>query len=445
MITPRRRTARHLAFIPLIALLAVACGPDSNGPSGLTSPGLLANRSGGGGSSSGPSLRTESSFALLGGPAVTCKGSTIPVTVTGDVGAGSPGGAVTLTQCTVTGAVHRGDAAAAQAYNDFLLDYIDFAGVACPTGAAHNLTGTLASVTLTPGVYCLDPTAKTGVLTLDAQGDANAVWILKTEIGALTGTNFSVNLINGAQACNVFWWVQAGSTMTWNTAQTTTNFVGTILAGAAITFTGVTSAPGSFVGRAWAKAAVTMTDMNVTNSCGAGGPGPGPRECKQDRVTGGGFIELPSSDKKHSSPKGTFSVSGGIRNGAFKGQLEYDDHRRDGIKVKGTGVTQYLVVDAVTRHIEGTAKVDGVRGFTYKVDVADNGEGRRDPDDKFAIWIYNAAGALVYSASGSVRGGNIQLHDGRGGRCDKDDDDDNDGNGDNGHGDDGHGEGGHGS
>ena len=42
-----------------------------------------------------------------------------------------------------------------------------------------------------PGVYCVDAVAKTGTLTLDANGDANAVWIFLVD-GALTGTNFNV-------------------------------------------------------------------------------------------------------------------------------------------------------------------------------------------------------------------------------------------------------------
>ncbi len=92
------------------------------------------------------------------------------------------------------------------------------------------------------------------MLTLDARGNPNAVWIFK--IGAaLTGTGFSVVMANGGQACNVFWAPAADVTMT------TSAFSGNILAGGAtgsITMTG-----GTLTGRALAGSAITMTGANV--------------------------------------------------------------------------------------------------------------------------------------------------------------------------------------
>jgi hypothetical protein len=106
-------------------------------------------------------------------------------------------------------------------------------------------------------------------------------------------------------------------------------------------------------------------------------------------------------------------------------------------------VTAYSALDAVTRRIVGTARMNGQGGFTYQVDVSDNGEPCRN--DGFAIRLWNASGALVYSASGTLGGGNIQLHKSQGRACDKDghdrnghddgdDDDDHDDDHDNGHG-----------
>jgi hypothetical protein len=122
----------------------------------------------------------------------------------------------------------------------------------------NTITGTLAGNILTPGVYCISDEAKTGVLTLN--GPANGTWTFKvnqTADGALTGTNFSVIMAGGGQACNVTWWVAQDSTMTDST------FVGTILAGAAITMT-----RGTLAGRAFAKEAVTITGTTVIG-CGA--------------------------------------------------------------------------------------------------------------------------------------------------------------------------------
>ena len=115
-----------------------------------------------------------------------------------------------------------------------------------------------------------------------------------------------------------------------------------------------------------------------------------------DFVTGGGWITgTPSGER------GTFGVAGGIKNGALWGHLTYIDHGTN-MKVKGTGVTAYTVTGPTTRHIEGTAEIDG-RSGSYQVDVSDNGEpGRKDT---FSIMLSNR-----YSASGLLIGGNIQLH-----------------------------------
>ena len=114
-----------------------------------------------------------------------------------------------------------------------------------------------------------------------------------------------------------------------------------------------------------------------------------------DFVTGGGWIT------GQSGARANFAVAGGLKNGALWGHLTFIDHG-SGLKVKGTGVTKYVKVDEVTRHIEGTADINGSPG-TYEVDVADNGE--PGSNDTFKIGLSNG-----YAASGNLAGGNIQLH-----------------------------------
>jgi hypothetical protein len=268
-------------------------------------------------------------------------------------------------------------------------------------------------MTLAPGVYCFDAAATlTGELTLD--GPADGIWLFKIGAlgtGALTGTNFAVAMAGGAEACNVTWWVAEAATMT------DSDFLGSILAGAAITLT-----RGTFNGNAWSRADVTITGTAVTGCAAAGAP-----SCKAsaDRVTGGGWIDGPSG------AKATFGVSGALRGGRFSGNLSYHDRGRrgkgDDVKVKSKSVTVYSVLDAVTRRIEGTATMNGQRGFTYRVEVSDHGKPGRN--DVFVLRLFDAAGALVYSASGTLNGGNIELHESRG-KCQKDgkhhDDDDDD-------------------
>jgi len=116
-----------------------------------------------------------------------------------------------------------------------------------------------------------------------------------------------------------------------------------------------------------------------------------------DFVTGGGWITGTPSGSR-----GNFGVAGGVKNGSFWGHLVYTDHGSGGPKVKGTGVTAYNG-GGNTRHIEGTATVDGQSGFTYSVDVTDNGEPGRD--DIFSLHLSSG-----YTASGTLAGGNIQLH-----------------------------------
>jgi hypothetical protein len=192
--------------------------------------------------SSGNSTPT---FAILAGTAVTCTNSS----VTGDLGVW-PGRAVTQTGCTLAGTVHAADAVAKRAYLDFINEYNDLRDN--PPACDFTLTGTLAGETLLPGVYCVDAIAKTGVLTLDAQDDANATWTFLVN-GALTGTNFSVVMINGGGTCNVDWWVRQAATLT------DSHFLGTILAGEAITVT-----RGTFSGDVFATAAVTLTGATLT-------------------------------------------------------------------------------------------------------------------------------------------------------------------------------------
>jgi hypothetical protein len=124
----------------------------------------------------------------------------------------------------------------------------------------------------------------------------------------------------------------------------------------------------------------------------------------KDFVTGGGFITGTPS-----GAKGNFGVGGGIKNdGTLWGHLEYIDHGSNGPKVHGTGVTNYSILSANTRQIDGTAEVNGQSGFTYRVVVADNDQ--PGVNDFFSIKLFDSNGNPFYPASGNLGGGEIQLH-----------------------------------
>ena len=198
-----------------------------------------------------PSLGAAQSFAVLGASTVTSAGAS---TVTGDLGV-SPGTAVTgLPPGTMTGSLHAGDAVALKAQGDLTAAYNACAGA---TSTATMTGQDLGGRTLTPGVYTFAASAPlNGILTLDAKGDPNAVFIFQIGSTLLAAINSSVTVINGAQAGNVFW--QVGSSATLAAGVT---FTGNIIALASITLSQGTSVSGRALAR---TAAVTMDASSVS-------------------------------------------------------------------------------------------------------------------------------------------------------------------------------------
>ena len=103
----------------------------------------------------------------------------------------------------------------------------------------------------------------TGDLTLDAQGDANAVWVFQSAAALTVGlpaTPRRVLLINGAQARNVFWQVGSAARIEDRSAM-----VGTIIAPAGVTIsTAGQTAQTTLVGRAIGlTASVTLVNTTI--------------------------------------------------------------------------------------------------------------------------------------------------------------------------------------
>jgi len=195
-------------------------------------------------------LGSAAAFAVLAGSTVTNTGGTI---VTGDVGV-SPGSAVTgFPPGTVNGAIHSADPTAAAGIADLTTAYNDAAGrTLCPITVSGNLGGQ----TLAPGLYKstsgLEVTS--GDLTLDAQGNPNAVWIFQIASTLDTTAGRQVILAGGAKASNVFWQVGTSATIGTNSV-----FVGTIMADQSVTLiTGAT-----LDGRALARIAAATLDNNI--------------------------------------------------------------------------------------------------------------------------------------------------------------------------------------
>jgi hypothetical protein len=212
-------------------------------------------------------LGTADSYAVLAGQTVTNTG---PSTVNGDLGV-TPGAAITgFPPGTVNGTVHAADAVALQAQSDLTTAYNDAAGRTPPAAIPADLGG----LTLTGGVYkSASALGLTGALTLDAQGDPNTVFIFQAASTLITASASHVNLINGAQPCNVFW--QVGSSATLGTSSV---FVGNILALTSISMNNAVTVQGRALAR---NGSVTMINDTLTaGRCAPGttGSGTGPGE-----------------------------------------------------------------------------------------------------------------------------------------------------------------------
>lgn len=191
-------------------------------------------------------LGTLGVYSVLGGVTVTNTGLT---TLAGDLGV-SPGTAVVgFPPGIVGGSMHAADAVANQAQSDLVIAYDDAASRATTMSVAGDLVGR----TLVSGVYTSSgPLGLTGTLTLDAQGDKSAVFVFQAASTLVTGSASKVSLVNGAQACNVFW--QVGSSATLGTGS---SFVGTIMALTSVTVTTDTTVEGRALAR---NGAVTLDD-----------------------------------------------------------------------------------------------------------------------------------------------------------------------------------------
>jgi len=106
----------------------------------------------------------------------------------------------------VNGGMHDGDAVSVQAATDLLTAYNEL-NLTTPTNfpapALGNGQTLFAGVHETAGASTIDLD-----LNLDAQNDPNAVFIFRIQGPLSTSANTKVNLVNGAQACNVFWKVE---------------------------------------------------------------------------------------------------------------------------------------------------------------------------------------------------------------------------------------------
>jgi hypothetical protein len=211
------------------------------------------------GASASTILLSDTSFAVLGGSTVTNTGATV---INGNLGV-SPGTAVTgfpPGDVLPPAVIEVNNGVVAQAASDLGTAYNYLAGL--PFN--ENLSGqNLGGMTLAPGVYDFSVAAAlNGTLTLDAQGNGQAVWIFQIGTTLITASNAAVQVINGGPDDGVFWQVGSSATLGSDTV-----FEGNILAKASITLDTGAIIP---CGRALAEnGAVTLNSNVVSISCTA--------------------------------------------------------------------------------------------------------------------------------------------------------------------------------
>jgi len=154
-----------------------------------------------------PNLGTTADFALFTSiGAVSNAGIPYLTKVTGNVGTNS---APTITGFgNVDGQMHYGgDPASTQASADLIIAYGNI-NAAIPTFFPAPLLGN--GQILNAGIYAITAPTITldNSLTLDAQGNPNALFIIQLNGAFSTNANSQVILTNGAQACNVYWKVE---------------------------------------------------------------------------------------------------------------------------------------------------------------------------------------------------------------------------------------------
>lgn len=195
-------------------------------------------------------LGTAWSYAAISGASIgnTVSAAGAPHTILrGDVGVAVATQPTGFPPGVITGSTNVGNAAAVQAQTDAVAAYVAIAGR--PPGAP--LGGALAGATVAPGLHTIAGAASnTSILTLDAGGDPNAVFVFQINGALAFAAGSQVTLTGGAQAARVFWQVNGAGAIG----------AGSSFAGTLIAMDAVAVGNGSlFNGRAFARnGALTM-------------------------------------------------------------------------------------------------------------------------------------------------------------------------------------------
>ncbi|MGA3019662.1 MAG: ice-binding family protein [Bryobacteraceae bacterium] len=221
-------------------------------------------------------LGSASSFGMLG--------STISNTGISHI-LGNVGATTTITDSgpwVVTGTVFPfpSDPTVTAAYNDFESAYNTALamGPTQPTLSSLPLTQTFTGNNVYRFTTDISTTTST-VLTFDAQYDPNEVFVMQVDGAFTVNGALQFDLVNGAQATNIFWIVEDAATISVD-GSTPQIFDGSILAGTSFTMSAIAGGSGDLAGTidgcVFAETANTLAGQTNVNGCVGGGlPGGG--------------------------------------------------------------------------------------------------------------------------------------------------------------------------
>ena len=219
-------------------------------------------------------LMSASNFAILASAAIT----NIPTSkVTGDIGLTPDAGANVsgfsgpATCPELVGTLYVVDASGpacalidpvllAAAKADAGIAFVN--ARAAVRGTPQAVSGDLNGLTLYPGLYESGSSLEispAGFLYLDAQGDGNAIFIIRSATSITTEATSEVVLSNGAKADNVYW--TAGSSVTLGVNSI---MKGTLLAGTSISLQTGANLEGRALNQGPAAEAITLDSCTIT-------------------------------------------------------------------------------------------------------------------------------------------------------------------------------------
>jgi hypothetical protein len=202
-------------------------------------------------------LGAAANFAVLAAAGIS--NTATPTAITGDVGEWAGTSLTGFPPGIVNGTIHINDTIAQAGEAALAIAYQDAAG---RVGAFTPAVGNVGGLVFTPGLYRSGSSTAIsggGNLTLDAQGDPNAVFIFQIASTLTTSSGFGVTLTGGAKASQIFW--EVGSSATIGVGS---HFAGNILANTSITLVSGAVLDGrALAGAVSGTGAVTMDDNTV--------------------------------------------------------------------------------------------------------------------------------------------------------------------------------------